>query len=339
METNKADVIIIGAGPVGLFAAFQLGMLGMQSIIIDGLPHIGGQCSALYPEKPIYDIPAYPKISGQELVDQLVKQVAPFNPAFHIDQKLLSFKKVDSEFEVLTDKGKYYSKVIVIAAGAGLFEPNRPPIPNIELYENKYIFYSVPNRSLFTGKRVVIAGGGDSAVDWAINLSEITSHLYLVHRRDKFRAMDATLSRLQELIASGKIELVAPYQLDNIVGNEGKLDAVIVRDLNGNAKELKVDYLLPFYGLKMNSDIILSQGVESHRASIKVEPSTMETNINGVYSVGDGCYYPGKLKLILTGFAESALAAHSAYQYIFPGKALHFEHSTSKGVHAISESK
>ena len=330
--TMQFDVVIIGAGPSGLFSAFQAGMLGMKSAIIDSLEAVGGQCSALYPEKPIYDIPAYPEIISQNLVDKLYQQAAPFSPQYFLSQQVVKLESYSNFFKLKTSaQNEIQAKVVIIAAGAGSFGPNRPPLENIETYEGKSIFYLVTNREKFAGKNIVIAGGGDSALDWAISLSEI-ANVSIVHRRNKFRAAPATVQKIYELESLGKIKMVTNYQLDGLIGKNGLLEEVIVADLDGNKKSLKADILLPFFGLAQNLGPILDFGLNINNHHIKVSYPYFETNIKGIYAVGDVATYEGKLKLILTSFAESASALHHAYSRVFDGKALHFEYSTTKGI-------
>ncbi len=326
------DVVIIGAGPSGLFSAFQAGMLGMKSAIIDTLEVVGGQCAALYPEKPIYDIPAYPQILSQDLVNKLLEQATPFSPEYFLSEQVVGLEDHGNFFKLTTSMGTVLqAKVVIIAAGAGSFGPNRPPLENIESYEGKSIFYLVTNREYFAGKNVIIAGGGDSALDWAISLSEI-ANISIVHRRTKFRAAPATVQKIHELDSLNKIKLITNYQLDGLKGENGILEEVIVADLDGNKKILKADILLPFFGLAQNLGPILDFGLNVNNHHIKVDYPYFETNVKGIYAVGDVATYEGKLKLILTSFAESASALHHAYSRVFDGKALHFEYSTTKGI-------
>lgn len=328
----KFDVAIIGAGPSGLFSAFQAGMLGMNSAVIDALEAVGGQCAALYPEKPIYDIPAYPHILSQELVDKLHSQASPFNPEYFLAQQVVSLENRNGFFELTTSKGNVIeAKAIIIAAGAGAFGPNRPPLKNIEKYEGKSVFYLVNNKASLADKNIVIAGGGDSALDWALSLAE-TANISIVHRRDKFRAAPATISKIHELAEAKKINLITNYQLAGLVGDNGILKEVIIADLDGNTKSLKADILLPFFGLAQNLGPILDFGLNINMHHIKVDYPHFETNIKGIYAIGDVATYEGKLKLILTSFAESAAALHHAYSRVFDGKPLHFEYSTTKGI-------
>lgn len=328
----QTDIVIIGAGPVGIFSAFQAGMLGMKSCIIDALDVPGGQCSALYPEKPIYDIPAYPETFAQDLINNLIKQASPFDPIYLMSSQVIGLESIDSGFRLVTSRDDIIeAKAVIIAAGAGSFGPNRPPLQNIELYEGKSVFYSVTKPDEFAGKNIVIAGGGDSAVDWAISLSSI-AQVSLVHRRAKFRAAPASIQKIHELVEAGKIELVTNFQLAELNGIKGILKEVIVADLDGNKKHLNADILLPFFGLSQNLGPILKFGLDVKGHCIKSDYPHFETNIPGIYAVGDIAAYAGKLKLILTGFAEVAAALHHAYARVFDGKALHFEYSTMKGV-------
>lgn len=328
----NTDVVIIGAGPSGIFASFQAGMLGMKSCIIDILDAPGGQCSALYPEKPIYDIPAYPKILSQDLIDKLVNQATPFNPEYLLSQMVTGLEQKNDKFEITTSKGNIiHSKIVIIAAGAGSFGPNRPPLEDIEKFEGKSVFYLVSKKDDFAGKKIVIAGGGDSALDWAIALSDIAK-IYLVHRRSKFRASPASVQKVHELSEQGDIELVTNYQLSALKGINGELEEVVVSDLDGNKKSLQANILLPFFGLSQDLGPILNFGLNIKSHHIAVNYPYFETNISGIYAVGDVATYEGKLKLILTSFAESASALHHAYRRVFDGKALHFEYSTTKGI-------
>jgi len=331
---HNTDIVIIGAGPAGLFSIFEAGMLKMKCHVIDTLENIGGQCSALYPEKPIYDIPAHPKILASELIERLEDQAKPFQPVYHLNQQVVKISEnADKTFLVETSKDtKILCKAIIIAAGCGSFGSNRPPLKNIENYEGKSIFYSVRSKKEFADKKVVIAGGGDSAVDWAISLSEITKKIYLVHRRDKFRCAPDSAEKLKDLANIGKIEMVVPYQLDGLVGDNNNLQKVIVKDFDNNIKELDADYLLPFFGLAMELGPILNWGLNLHKNQIDVNQANMRTNIAGIYAVGDIATYPNKLKLILTGFAECASACHDIFKLIFPDQVYRFEYSTSKGV-------
>lgn len=334
MTTHKTDLVIVGAGPAGLFSVFEAGMLKIKSHVIDTLEIIGGQCTALYPEKPIYDIPAHPKVGAAELIELLEAQAAPFSPVYHLNQRVEKFiKNADGSFTVSTSKNTEINcKAVVIAAGCGAFGPNRPPLEAIEEYEGKSVFYAVRNKSEFTGKKVVIAGGGDSAVDWALSLAEIAAKVYVVHRRDKFRCAPESADKMKQLAAAGKIEMVIPFQLEGLEGTNGKLENVVVKDFDGNIKKLEADYLLPFFGLAMELGPIADWGLNLTKNHIEVDPATMRTSIEGVYAIGDIATYKNKLKLILTGFAEAASAAHDMHKIVHPDQLFHFEYSTSKGV-------
>jgi thioredoxin reductase (NADPH) len=327
------DVAIIGAGPVGLFAVFECGMLGLSTAVIDALEAVGGQCTALYPEKPIYDIPGYPKIDAGELIARLEAQAAPFAPTYLLNQRVETLAAEGEGWRLVTaTKRTVHARAVFIAAGAGAFGPNRPPLPHLADYEGKSVFYLVKRREDLRGKRVVIAGGGDSAVDWALALADVAASVAVVHRRDKFRCAPESASRLKRLVAEGKIELAIPYQLAALVGYDGKLSAVTVEDLDGRRRDLPADVLLPFFGLAASLGPIAEWGVALERHHITVDPATCETNRPGLYAIGDVADYPGKLKLILTGFAEAAHAAHAAFKRCRPGEALHWEYSTTKGV-------
>lgn len=330
---HNTDIIIIGTGPVGLFAIFQAGMLGMKSHVIDSQEAVGGQCTTLYPEKPIYDIPAYPKIMAADLIEQLELQAKPFAPTYHLGQQAVRLEMDGGLYTITTSKNiRITAKAIIIAAGCGAFGPNRPPLEGIEEFEGKSVFYVVKNRSNFAGKEIVIAGGGDSAVDWAISLSEIAKTIFLVHRRDKFKAAPESLRQLNELANNGKIQVVTNYQLSNLVGKNGVLEAVEVKNFEGNTRSLPANILLPFFGLSQELGPIADWQLNIKHHHILVDNTHFQTNIPNIYAIGDIANYPSKLKLILTGFAEAASSLHHAYGKVFEGKALHFEYSTTKGV-------
>lgn len=337
-NTNLAtDVAIIGAGPVGLFAVFELGMLKMQSIVIDALPAVGGQCTALYPEKPIYDIPGFPTVDAADLISQLSAQAAPFSPRYVLGEQVVKLSKLETgDWRLETNKGTTITaRAILIAAGCGAFGPNRPPLAGIEQYEGTSVHYMVARREDFRDQTLVIAGGGDSAVDWAVSLAELARKIYVVHRRDKFRAMPETVDKMQALAASGNIEMVIPYQLEGLVPaaqGEGKLAAVTVKHMDGSIRTLEAQHLLAFFGLSMELGPIADWGLGLAMNHITVVPGTCATNVPGIYAIGDIATYPHKLKLILCGFSEAAQAAHAIHHHIHPDVALHFEYSTSKGV-------
>jgi len=332
--TVATDIVVIGAGPSGLFTVFQAGMLKMRCHVIDSLQIIGGQCTALYPEKPIYDIPAHPKVLASELIELLEAQANPFHPVYHLNQQVQKISQNnDATFTVSTSANKHINcKAIVIAAGCGAFGPNRPPLENLHLYEQKSVFYAVRNKADFANKNIVIAGGGDSAVDWAINLVDTAKKIMLVHRRDKFRCAPDSADKLQQLAKQQKIELVVPYQLHGLTGCDGNLEQVSVIDFNNNIRHLDADCLLAFFGLAMDLGPIAHWGLNLNKNHIVVNQATMQTSQAGIYAVGDIATYSHKLKLILTSFAESATACHDIFKIVFPDQVFHFEYSTSKGV-------
>lgn len=338
-QNNKAittDVAIIGAGPVGLFAVFELGMLKIKATLIDTLPAVGGQCSALYPEKPIYDIPGFPAIDAQDLIKNLENQAKPFDPQYVLGEQVIKVEKQSSgEWQLETNKGtSITAKAILIAAGCGAFGPNRPPLAGLEQYEETSVHYMVARREDFRGKNIVIAGGGDSAVDWAVSLAELANKIYVIHRRDKFRAAPDMVDKMQALAKTGKIEMVVPYQLEGLEGDGKNLNAVVVKSMDGEIRSLDAQHLLAFFGLSMELGPIASWGLNLTGSHIAVERGTMETSVPGIFAIGDIATYEHKLKLILCGFAEAAHAAHKIRDIVYPGVAYHFEYSTSKGVGA-----
>ncbi len=335
-EATATDVAVIGAGPVGLFAVFECGMLGLTCQVIDPLGTAGGQLTALYPEKPIYDIPGIPHIRAGELVAQLEAQAAPFRPVYHLGQQVCEVSPGEAGgWRLATSAGaRLEARAVIIAAGCGAFGPNRPPLPGIADYEGRSVFYLVERREDFRGKRLVIAGGGDTAVDWALSLAELADRIYMVHRRAKLRAAPGSVERLRALARRqpDKLELVVPFQLQGLEGRDGWLEAVCVANLEGESRRLEADVLLPFYGLSMNLGPIAEWGLDLAHSRITVDPATAGTNRPGIFAIGDIAHYPGKLKLILSGFAEAALAAHAIYPLVHPEKELHWEYSTLKGV-------
>lgn len=329
----QTDIIIIGAGPVGLFTIFQAGMLKMKCHVVDTLEFIGGQCTALYPEKPIYDIPAHPHILAQDLIHQLEQQAAPFKPVYHLGEHATALSIQDEWLTLTTSKNStIQAKAIIIAGGCGAFGPNRPPLDHIANYEGTSVFYMVGKRDAFKDKRIVIAGGGDSAVDWAISLSEIAARVTVVHRRDKFRCTPDSHEKLLKLAAAGKIDLAIPYQLHALDGKDKQLTGVIISHIDGSIKHIEADILLPFFGLAMELGPIAQWGLQLDKKHIVVDQSTMQTSQKNIFAVGDIAFYPHKLKLILTGFAEAATACHSARNSVFPDQESHFEYSTTSGI-------
>ncbi len=330
-EPIKTDVVIIGAGPIGLFAVFELGLLDMKAHLVDILDKVGGQCAELYPEKPIYDIPGIPFTSAQGLVDALKEQIKPFNPQYHLGEMVETVTKVgDNLFRVKTDQGKEFeSKVVVIAAGGGSFQPKRPPIPGIEPYENKSVFYAVRKIEAFRGQRVLIIGGGDSALDWTLNLAPIAGHLTLLHRRSEFRASPDSVNKMMALFNEGKIDLVFG-QATSLAGDGGQIRKAVVKTTDGSVFEIACDAILPFFGLTMKLGPVADWGFElKNNELIPVDTAAFETSTLGIFAIGDINWYPGKLKLILSGFHEAALMAQKAYHYVYPEKRLVFQYTTS----------
>jgi thioredoxin reductase (NADPH) len=309
-------------------------MLRMRSVVVDPLDAIGGQCTALYPEKPIFDIPAHPAIDGAALIGRLEEQAAPFAPLYLLGRRVDRLRQIDDEYELTTSVGdRVRAKAIIVAAGAGAFGPNRPPLAGLPGYEAAgAVRYLVARREDFRGKRVVIAGGGDSAVDWALSLKEIAARVTVVHRRAKFRAAPESAARLDEAAARGEIEMAIPYQLHGLEGDGARLTGVVLTTLKGEERIVPADHLLAFFGLSMELGPIAEWGLGLSHSHVTVAPATCETSLAGVHAIGDIATYPGKLKLILQGFSEAAMAAYAIHPRVFPGEALHFEYSTSKGV-------
>ena len=332
VDAAKTDVIIIGAGPCGLFAVFELGLLDLRCHLVDILDKPGGQCAELYPEKPIYDIPALPVCTGQELTDRLLEQIAPFNPVFHYGQMAEGLEKLDDGSWLLTtsEGTKLNAPVIVIAAGGGSFVPKRPPLADLDAYEaTGGVQYAVRRRDTLAGKKLVIAGGGDSALDWTVNLVDIAESVTLVHRRDDFRAAPDTVAKMRALVAEGRVNLHIG-QLKGLDGPDGELSHVLVQEPGADAPTaLAADVLLPFYGLTMKLGPIAEFGLNLEENLIPVDTERFETSEPSIFAVGDINYYPGKLKLILSGFHEAALMAHAAHGIVHPEKKIRFQYTTS----------
>ena len=333
--TTHIDIAIIGAGPVGLFMVFEAGFLGYKCAVIDSLPHIGGQLTALYPEKPIYDIPGYPSVLAGEIVDNLAKQADPFNPTYILGNPVTELaEQKDGSFIVATATDEIHAKVVVIAAGMGVFTPRRPPLENLAVFENVSVFYSVRQKAQFAGKNIVIAGGGDSAADWAVELAETANHVHVIHRRETFRAVEETVRRMAALQAQGKLTIHAPAQLAELEGQAGRLEKITLADLEGNQTTLAADYLLCFFGMSPALGPIAEWGLNLNSKKIAVDAATMHTTRKGILAIGDITDYAGKLDLILTGFAEAAIAAKTAQSIIDPEKKFKLIYTTSKGVPA-----
>jgi len=324
----KTDVLIIGAGPTGLFTAHQLKLIGLNCEIVDNLDKIGGQCIELYPDKPIYDIPAIPECTGEELTNNLINQIKTFNIPIHLNERVDEVKKENNNWLVKTNAGKtYITPNVIIAGGVGSFEPRKFAPKECEKYENQSILYSVKDKKVFKGKTVSIFGGGDSALDWAVELSK-TSKVNLIHRRDDFRGAQSTVDKVQELAKSGTINLYTKYQLANVSG-EKSLDSIGIKHDDGEIKTFKTDYVLGFFGLIMQLGPIANWGLNIDKKTIEVDTEKFETNQKGIYAVGDICNYPGKLKLILSGFHEGALAARACFKLARPDEKYRFEFTTS----------
>lgn len=334
-QSYKTDALIIGAGPCGLFTVFEMGLLDMKCHLVDILDRPGGQCAELYPEKPIYDIPAWPIITGQELTDRLMEQIAPFSPVFHFQQMAESLDRVGSDapaeghWKLTTDQGTTIeAKVIIIAAGGGSFVPKKPPIPGIEDYEGKSVFYAVRKMDQFKDKRIVIVGGGDSALDWTLNLQPLASELTLVHRRPEFRAHLDSVNKMWAMEKEGKINFNVG-QIKELIGENGQLKAIAVEDKEKGRTLIECDVLLPFFGLTMKLGPIANFGLHLEQNLIPVDTEKFETSTPGIFAVGDINHYPGKLKLILSGFHEAALMSRQAFRYVYPDARLKFEYTTS----------
>ncbi|GAB4238284.1 MAG: NAD(P)/FAD-dependent oxidoreductase [Methyloligellaceae bacterium] len=329
-DAIETDVAIIGAGPVGLFAVFELGLLDIKAHVIDILDRPGGQCAELYPEKPIYDIPAYPVITGQELTDRLLEQIAPFEPEFHFQERIDAVERqAEGGFLLTSDIGtRFKAKAVVIAAGGGSFTPKRPPLEGIEDYEGKSIFYAVRRIEDFRDRDILIAGGGDSALDWFLSLQPVAKSIALVHRREAFRAAPDSVKKMRALVDAGR----AAFHLGQVMelhGSGGQLEAVTLRDNDGEMHRVACDTMLPFFGLTMKLGPIADWGLELEGNQIRVDTEKFQTSQEGIFAIGDINTYPGKLKLILSGFHEAALMAHGVHKLIYPDKRLVFQYTTS----------
>jgi thioredoxin reductase (NADPH) len=329
-EHHVTDVIIIGAGPVGLFAVFELGLLGLHVHVIDIMDKAGGQCAELYPEKVILDIPSRLRITGQELVDDLMAQIEPFKPIMHLGEMASSLTKLENgKWRLTTDTGTIIeAPVICIAGGGGSFTPKKPKLDRLEEFEGKSVFYSVRRMEYFRGKRIMIAGGGDSALDWTVNLSPVANSITLVHRRNDFRGVQATVDQMYALVKEGKVQLEIAETV-RLNGSNGKLESVTLKCAEKGEYDVPADIFMPFYGLTMKLGPIGEWGINLESNKIPVNTETFETSIPGIFCIGDMCDYPGKLKLILSGFHESALMAHGCFHYARPDQKLRFEHTTS----------
>ena len=325
---NKTDALIIGAGPTGLFTAHQLKLIGLDCEIVDNLDKIGGQCIELYPDKPIYDIPAVPECTGQELTNNLINQLKPFEIKFHLSERVDEVKKDSDKWIVKTSKGKtFLTPNVIIAGGVGSFEPRKFPVKECEKFEDRSVFYSIKDKKIFEGKTVTIFGGGDSALDWAVELSK-NSKVNLVHRRDDFRGAQATVDTVKQLAKEGKLNLFTKFQMMAIKG-ENNLESIDIKSDDKEIKTLKTDYVLGFFGLIMQLGPIANWGLNIDKKTIQVDTEKFETNQKGIYAIGDICSYPGKLKLILSGFHEGALAARACFKLAKPNEKYRFEFTTT----------
>ena len=324
----KTDVVIVGAGPTGLFCAHQLGIIGLNCEIVDNLDKIGGQCIELYPDKPIYDIPAVPECTGEELTNNLLEQIKPFNFNFHLNDRVQELKKENDNWIVKTTNEKeFYAPNVVIAGGVGSFEPRKFPTKSAEKFDGTSVLYSIKDKSIFKDKSVAIFGGGDSALDWAIELSN-TSKVSLIHRRDEFRGAPVSVQKIKELSEKKIINLFTKYSIKDVMGN-GSLEEVEIKSEDGESKIIKADYVLGFFGLIMQLGPIAEWGLNLDKKTIPVNTENFETNKKGIFAIGDICSYPGKLKLILSGFHEGALAARGCFKYARPNEKYRFEFTTA----------
>ncbi len=336
----KTDILIIGGGPTGLFSVFEAGLLKLKCHILDSLAQPGGQCIELYPKKPIYDIPGYPEIIAGDLIKKLLEQIKPFNPGYTLGETALKLEtNTEGFFIVTTDKGtKHQSKIIAIAGGLGTFTPRKPNLDNLAKFEDRGVDYLIKDPDKYKDKVVLIAGGGDSALDWTLFLSDIAKKVILIHRRNEFRGADDSVSNVQDLKNEGKIEVLTPAQVISLKGSS-KLDSVIV-DIDGKSKEIIVDYFIPLFGLVPKLGPIKDWGLEIENNAILVNNSLdYQTNIKGIYAIGDVNTYPGKLNLILSGFHEAAVMCHSAYNLLNPGKKNTLKYTTISGVEGFDGSK
>ena len=335
----ETDIVVIGAGPTGLFTVFEAGLLGMRCHLIDSLTKPGGQCSEIYPNKPIYDIPAYPEILAGELIEKLLEQIKPFNPSYSLGETAEKLSKNSGKFLITTDKKtKISSKVIAIAGGLGNFEPRKPKLDNLEKFENNGIQYSIIDPNKFTNKNVVIAGGGDSALDWTLVLSKIAKKVTLIHRRNQFRGAVDSVNKIQKLKDKNKLDILTPTVIQSLNGKQ-KLESIDIK-LEDKILNIETDYLIPLYGLVPKMDIFKSWGLDVEKNAIKVNNALdYQTNKEGIFAIGDINTYPGKLKLILSGFHEAAIMCHSAYKLINPGKKNVLKYTTVSGISGFDGSK
>ncbi|MEM6633607.1 MAG: NAD(P)/FAD-dependent oxidoreductase [Bacteroidota bacterium] len=329
----QTDILIIGAGPCGLFTVFEAGLVQLRCHLVDALPQVGGQLSEIYPKKPIYDIPGYPSVLAGDLVDHLMEQIAPFKPGFTLGERAETITRMeDGSFELVTSRGTvHHAKVIVIAGGLGCFEPRKPPISNLADFEDKGVEYIIRDPELYRDKKIVIAGGGDSALDWTILLSELAQELTLVHRRARFRGAPDSVEKVHQLAEEGKITLVTDAEVTGLNGN-GTLESVVIKHKAKGEEEVSTQHYIPLFGLSPKLGPIADWGLGIHKNAIEVNVRDYSTNVPGIFAVGDINHYEGKLKLILCGFHEGTMAVQSAYQLINPDKKLTLKYTTVNGV-------
>ena len=328
------DVVIVGAGPCGLFQVFELGLLGLKAELVDSIRQPGGQCTELYPDKPIYDIPGIPVCTGDELTEQLMKQIEPFGAGMHLGEEVAVVKRQpDDSFQVETSAGKQFSaKAVVIAAGVGSFQPRPLRVAGVEAFEGTSVHYRVRDPEQFAGKRLAILGGGDSALDWVIELAHTAEHITLVHRRDEYRAVQASVDKMRELAAAGKVNVIEKAKVSSVVGEGGQVSSIVVQPKEGDAQSIDVDHVLAFFGLAPKLGPIADWGLDINRKTINVDTEKFETSEPGIYAVGDINFYPGKKKLILCGFHEAALAAFAIKQRVEPDKKVHLQYTTTSPI-------
>ena len=324
----KTDALVIGAGPVGLFAVHQLGIIGLKAEVVDNLDKAGGQCIELYPDKPIYDIPAIPECTGESLTKNLLEQIKPFKTNFHLNERVQEISKEENNWKIKTNKNKIFiSPNIIIAGGVGSFEPRKFSVKGAETFENKGVFYSVKDKNFFKNKKVCIFGGGDSALDWAIELSKF-AEITLVHRRNEFRGAEHSAGLARKLEKEGKIKIKTPFQIQSIEGKD-KISSIVLKKEDGKIEEIKTDFVLGFFGLIMKLGPIAEWGLNLDKKKIPVDTKNFQTNKEGIFAIGDICTYPGKLKLILSGFHEGALAARACFKLARPNEKYRFEFTTT----------
>ena len=324
----KTDVLVIGAGPVGLFVVHQLGIIGLKAEVVDNLDKVGGQCIELYPDKPIYDIPAIPECTGETLIKSLLEQIKPFKTNFHLNERVQEISKEKENWKITTNKNKIFiTPNVIIAGGVGSFEPRKFSIKDIEKFENNSVFYSIKDKNYFKNKKVCIFGGGDSALDWAVELSKI-SEVTLVHRRNEFRGAEHSADVAKKLEKEGKLKIKTPFQIQSIEGKD-KINSIILKKEDGKTEEIKTDFILGFFGLIMKLGPIAEWGLNLDKKTIPVDTENFQTNKKGIFAIGDICTYPGKLKLILSGFHEGALAARACFKLARPNEKYRFEFTTT----------